>query len=66
MSGFACSVVIFQDTVQLKAKGLVQQGCWLILRIYMQSCIALLRAAESLLHNQDVQLTLLSSALDIS
>ena len=66
MSGFACSVVIFEDAVQLKAKRLVQQGCWLVLRIYMQSCKALLRAAESLLHSQDVQLSLLSSALDIS
>ena len=65
MSGFACSVVIFQDAVQLKAEGLVQQGCWLVLGIYMQGCKALLRAAEGRLHSQDVQLTLLSSALDM-
>ena len=66
MSGFACSVVIFQDAVQLKAEGLVQQGGWLVLRIYMQRCKALLCAAESLLHSQDVQLLLYSLALDIS
>ena len=66
MSGVACSVVIFQDAVQLKAEGLVQQGCWLVLRIYMQRCKALLCAAEGLLHSQDVQLSLLSSSLDMS